>query len=119
MGIVGTVWYHQLSFIDSSYLLIRHIITASFAETSLSQIMHSFTAALFAVPFFLLILPTFAHPSPAARRKWSSASYTNSSTQDRAKAVKRAFETAWDGYYAYAFPNDDLLPVSNTFGNSR
>lgn len=48
-----------------------------------------------------------------ARSKWAN------STSDRANAVKAAFETAWDGYYKYAFPNDELLPVNNTFGNSR
>lgn len=58
----------------------------------------------------------------------------------RADAVKAAFQTAWDGYYEYvsmsmvemqirrkelmpviryAFPNDELSPVDNTFSNSR
>lgn len=37
----------------------------------------------------------------------------------RAAAVKEAFEFAWDGYFTYAFPNDELHPVSNTYGNSR
>ena len=39
--------------------------------------------------------------------------------QERADAVKEAFEHAWNGYYTYAFPNDELHPVSNTSGNSR
>lgn len=38
---------------------------------------------------------------------------------ERANAVKEAFEVAWNGYYEYAFPNDELKPVSNGFGNSR
>ncbi|TKA28340.1 Mannosyl-oligosaccharide alpha-1,2-mannosidase 1B [Salinomyces thailandicus] len=41
------------------------------------------------------------------------------SSQDRAAAVKEAFQFAWDGYYQYAFPNDELHPISNSFSNSR
>ncbi|KAL4934827.1 mannosyl-oligosaccharide alpha-1,2-mannosidase 1B [Aspergillus oleicola] len=37
----------------------------------------------------------------------------------RADAVKEAFSHAWDGYYKYAFPNDELRPISNGYGNSR
>jgi hypothetical protein len=56
----------------------------------------------------------------------------------RADAVKAVFQTAWDGYYEwvlsviswidkkrltdvtrYAFPNDELTPVNNSFSNSR
>lgn len=37
----------------------------------------------------------------------------------RANAVRDAFQFAWDGYYKYAFPNDELLPVNNSFSNSR
>ncbi|KAI9654761.1 MAG: maturation of Asn-linked oligosaccharides protein [Bathelium mastoideum] len=36
----------------------------------------------------------------------------------RADQVKDAFLTAWNGYYEYAFPNDELHPISNTFSNS-
>lgn len=38
---------------------------------------------------------------------------------EKAAAVKEAFNHAWDGYYEFAFPNDELHPVSNGFGNSR
>jgi mannosyl-oligosaccharide alpha-1,2-mannosidase len=38
---------------------------------------------------------------------------------DRAQAVVDVFRVSWDGYYAYAFPNDELKPVSNGFSNSR
>ncbi|KAF2269666.1 seven-hairpin glycosidase [Lojkania enalia] len=37
----------------------------------------------------------------------------------RAEAVIEMFRFAWNGYYTYAFPNDDLLPVTNSFSNSR
>ncbi|KAL1301883.1 hypothetical protein AAFC00_006063 [Neodothiora populina] len=61
-------------------------------------------------------------PAIALPQRWPIR-YSNSSTgvspQDRANAVKVVFETAWDGYYKYAFPNDELYPVNNSFGNSR
>jgi hypothetical protein len=38
---------------------------------------------------------------------------------DRAQAVVDVFRTSWDGYYEYAFPNDELKPVTNGFSNSR
>ncbi|WPG99365.1 mannosyl-oligosaccharide alpha-1,2-mannosidase 1b [Acrodontium crateriforme] len=44
---------------------------------------------------------------------------SSSEMQQRADAVKEAFQHAWDGYYKYAFPNDELHPVSNGFSNSR
>lgn len=37
----------------------------------------------------------------------------------RAAAVKEAFSHAWDGYMKYAFPHDELLPISNSYGDSR
>lgn len=39
--------------------------------------------------------------------------------RQRAQAVKDAFQFAWDGYYKYAFPHDELHPVSNGYGDSR
>lgn len=38
---------------------------------------------------------------------------------DRAQAVIDTFRLSWEGYYQYAFPNDELLPVTNSYGNSR
>jgi mannosyl-oligosaccharide alpha-1,2-mannosidase len=40
-------------------------------------------------------------------------------SKDRAAAVKEAFQFAWDGYYEFAFPHDELHPISNTFSDSR
>jgi mannosyl-oligosaccharide alpha-1,2-mannosidase len=37
----------------------------------------------------------------------------------RAAAVKEAFSHAWDGYMKYAFPHDELHPISNGYGDSR
>lgn len=42
-----------------------------------------------------------------------------SAPEDRAQAVKDAFRVSWDGYYTYAFPMDELRPVSNNGSNSR
>lgn len=38
---------------------------------------------------------------------------------DRAQAVVDTFKLSWEGYYKYAFPNDELKPVTNSFSNSR
>lgn len=43
----------------------------------------------------------------------------DSENQDKANAVKEAFQHAWDGYVKYAFPHDELHPVSNGYGDSR
>jgi mannosyl-oligosaccharide alpha-1,2-mannosidase len=34
------------------------------------------------------------------------------SAEDRAAAVQHAFQLSWDAYYQYAFPHDQLKPVS-------
>lgn len=39
--------------------------------------------------------------------------------QERADAVKSAFQYAWDGYYLYAFPHDELHPITNNYSDSR
>ena len=38
---------------------------------------------------------------------------------DRAQAVIDTFRLSWEGYHTYAFPGDELKPVTNTAGNSR
>jgi mannosyl-oligosaccharide alpha-1,2-mannosidase len=37
----------------------------------------------------------------------------------RAEAVIEMLRFAFDGYFKYAFPHDDLLPVNNSFKDSR
>ncbi|KAF1843007.1 glycoside hydrolase family 47 protein [Cucurbitaria berberidis CBS 394.84] len=37
----------------------------------------------------------------------------------RAQAVVDTFKLSWEGYYTYAFPNDELKPVTNGVSNSR
>ena len=39
--------------------------------------------------------------------------------EERAAEVINTFRIAWDGYYKYAFPNDELRPVTNGFDNPR
>lgn len=84
--------------------------------------MHSLITTLFASSVVLCSTVVLAVPSPYAAGSRSTSwlnSSSNELSQERADAVKAAFETAWDGYYEYAFPNDELLPVNNSFGNSR
>ncbi|KAE9992252.1 hypothetical protein EG327_009630 [Venturia inaequalis] len=38
---------------------------------------------------------------------------------ERAAGVIEQFRFAWDGYYKYAYPHDDLKPADNTFSDSR
>ncbi|KAL3472021.1 mannosyl-oligosaccharide alpha-1,2-mannosidase 1B [Aspergillus californicus] len=40
-------------------------------------------------------------------------------SDSRADNIKEAFSHAWDGYYKYAFPHDELHPISNGYGDSR
>lgn len=56
---------------------------------------------------------TFGRPNLYSRQVESSTE------QQRADAVREAFRFAWKGYHKFAFPNDELLPVSNGFANSR
>jgi hypothetical protein len=61
-----------------------------------------------------------------ALRSWDYHSFLCASTAiqyaaqaERAQAVIDTFKLSWAGYYKYAFPNDELKPVTNGFGNSR
>lgn len=56
--------------------------------------------------------PSLAHPHQPLLQDDGSPSY-------RAHAIKEAFQHAWDGYMKYAFPHDELHPVSNGYGDSR
>jgi len=53
----------------------------------------------------------------AAPHKQRAPQYVVS--QQRADAVKEAFQVSWDGYYKYAFPHDSLLPVTNKYQDDR
>jgi mannosyl-oligosaccharide alpha-1,2-mannosidase len=62
-----------------------------------------------------LVGPTLAVP-----HNGQAGSVRNqSASQGRAAEVKEAFQHAWTGYMKYAFPHDELHPVSNGYGDSR
>ncbi|GKT94184.1 glycoside hydrolase family 47 protein [Colletotrichum tofieldiae] len=62
-------------------------------------------------------LATQASASPQVPLPAAAPQYVNQ--PERANAVKEAFQRSWDGYRKFAFPNDTLKPVSNTFENDR
>lgn len=49
----------------------------------------------------------------------SSGDTADFTDADRAQAVKDGFNFAWNGYMKYAFPHDQLRPVTNTFSDPR
>lgn len=61
--------------------------------------------------------PPSGYPTPSTYP--GGGGETETEAKERAAAVVEAFEHAWSGYYSYAFPNDELLPVNNNFSNSR
>jgi mannosyl-oligosaccharide alpha-1,2-mannosidase len=72
--------------------------------------------------FLGLIIPTTLALPRNSPPKVNSANLpyeTPPSQEDRAQAVIDAFRVSWDGYYKYAFPNDELHPVTNGYSNSR
>lgn len=70
------------------------------------------------LPFTALSIigPSLAYPHA---RQSNLADSTDGQAEFRANAVKEAFQHAWDGYKKYAFPHDELHPVSNGYGDSR
>jgi hypothetical protein len=61
------------------------------------------------------VLGVVCPPAPK-RPEWADYAVT---PNQRAEAVKNEFKFAWKGYYKHAFPNDELHPPWNTYGNSR
>ncbi|KAF2502572.1 putative 1,2-alpha-mannosidase [Lophium mytilinum] len=59
-----------------------------------------------------LLPAAFAAPQRKIRQSYDDEA-------KRAQAVKDAFTFSWNGYKTYAFPHDELYPVSNKFGDSR
>jgi len=53
------------------------------------------------------------------RPRQASFQPQNTTESERAAAVIEAFRHAWGGYFQYAFPNDQLNPVTNTSSNPR
>lgn len=63
---------------------------------------------------FGLTLPVHAHPRPKPSHNKRVAA-----DSEKANAVKDAFKTAWEGYHEYAFPHDNLHPVTNGYDDDR
>jgi mannosyl-oligosaccharide alpha-1,2-mannosidase len=61
--------------------------------------------------------PNVTYPGQKGR-DYDYTSFDQNQTR-RAEGVIEMFRFAWNGYYTYAFPNDDLKPVNNSFANSR
>ncbi|KAK0709712.1 glycoside hydrolase family 47 protein [Lasiosphaeria miniovina] len=80
--------------------------------------MHLRTAsALVSLLLVGLAHQVVANPLPpndeaSLRRRYTAQKY-------RADTVKKAFQTAWNGYYKYAFPHDSLRPATNTYSDDR
>jgi mannosyl-oligosaccharide alpha-1,2-mannosidase len=79
-----------------------------------SHMVHVVTSTLVLLPPFILAT-SHIHSEGVIGSRANDAVLN----QYRADAVKSAFQTAWDGYEKYAFPHDELHPVTNTFGDSR
>lgn len=69
--------------------------------------------------FILYSVTCLALPESRTSSRTFQRSVQYSPDAGRANAVKEAFLFAWNGYHTYAFPNDELHPVSNGYGNSR
>jgi mannosyl-oligosaccharide alpha-1,2-mannosidase len=79
--------------------------------------MHSKLLIVPTVALFSLTTLALPHDNNVMKRN-GRANDPNLNGQ-RADAVKAAFEYAWNGYKTYAFPHDELRPVSNGFSDSR
>jgi mannosyl-oligosaccharide alpha-1,2-mannosidase len=64
-----------------------------------------------------LLLALTGHVADAAPSR--SRPHRYAVNQQRADAVKEAFQVSWDGYYKYAFPHDSLRPVTNGYADDR
>lgn len=70
--------------------------------------------------FVRVVLTAFALVGYVVSSPVASKENSNSKKNaKRAQEIKDAFEFAWSGYVEYAFPQDELRPVSNTASNSR
>ena len=56
--------------------------------------------------------PTRSYPDDPLERRYD----VNAA---RASAVAETFQIGWNGYYEFAFPNDELAPVTNGMLNPR
>lgn len=80
--------------------------------------MHSFNVFQAALSLCLV-----TSPAASAIVLGRAEESTNTSTQDldtkRAGEIRDAFQFAMDGYFKYAFPDDELRPVNSTGDSNR
>lgn len=83
---------------------------------------HSFRMRISSLSFSLtglsLLGTAVAHPY-YAQQEGQVQRRQDAQASQRAEAVREAFQFAWNGYYRYAFPHDELHPVTNGYGDSR
>ncbi|KAI9741587.1 MAG: maturation of Asn-linked oligosaccharides protein [Claussenomyces sp. TS43310] len=72
--------------------------------------------------FFAEILPValvLAQGVAATPYRKRQSDLNSTQEQQRAAAVAETFQIAWNGYHQYAFPHDELHPLSNSWGDPR
>lgn len=82
----------------------------------------SFFLSLFFLVAHLLLdmrLSALLFIGPSLAATLPSQPFLHQEALSQADAVKEAFQHAWNGYTKYAFPHDELHPVSNGYGDSR
>jgi len=91
-----------------------------FSRTIAASAALASTALAIPHPFTTRDVPNYSNITyPGQKgRDYDYTGFEQNQTR-RAEAVIEMFRFAWNGYYTYAFPNDDLKPVNNSFGNSR
>jgi mannosyl-oligosaccharide alpha-1,2-mannosidase len=62
-----------------------------------------------------IVTPSLAYPKFRTEKPLSN----DGTDQSRADTIKEAFVHAWEGYMAYAYPHDELHPITNGYGDSR
>lgn len=64
-----------------------------------------------------LVPAVAARPSPTCRKVQHDFPAGTNKNDPRAEAVKQAYVREWNQYYKYAFPQDDLLPLTHNGTN--
>ena len=80
--------------------------------------MHSFQFFQ-AVLSLWLVSPAAMSASVIGRDDGSNNSSTQDLDRKRAAEIRDAFQFAMDGYFEYAFPDDELRPVNSTGDSNR
>lgn len=78
------------------------------------RFLSSFLPLLACLSFTALAVPYNENHRPRQSR-----ADNHTLNRERAAAVKEAFVHAWDGYERYAFPADELRPLTYGGSNSR